>query len=189
MPYNEAKIVGPDGREVPVGEKGELLLRGGVLFSGYWGDENATQNAMPDGWMHTGDVAQRDEDGFFYVVGRLKNMYISNGENVFPSEVEAALFCHSAVRDVCVIGVPDAQRGEVGKAIVACRDGALPSVEEFRRFASEHLSSIQCPAYYAFVSEIPKTSLGKVELEKLRQIFGQPENGPGLSPVEPYHTT
>lgn len=186
MPYNEAKIIGPDGQEVAVGEKGELLLRGGVLFSGYWKDEAATQKAMPDGWMHTGDVAQQDEDGFFYVVGRLKNMYISNGENIFPSEIEAALFCHSAVQDVCVIGVPDALRGEVGKAVIVCRDGMRPSVEELRRFASEHLASIQCPVYYAFVSEIPKTSLGKVELEKLRQTFGYPENGPGLSPDKPF---
>ena len=171
-----------------MGEKGELLLRGGVLFSGYWKDESATQKAMPDGWMHTGDVAQRDEDGFFYVVGRLKNMYISNGENIFPSEIESAFFGHSAVQDVCVIGVPDALRGEVGKAIIVCRDGTHPSVEDLRRFASEHLASIQCPFYYAFVSEIPKTSLGKVELEKLRQIFGSPENGPGLSPDEPLQT-
>ena len=85
-----------------------------------------------------------------------------------------------------MIGVPDALRGEVGKAVIVCRDGMRPSVEELRRFASEHLASIQCPVYYAFVSEIPKTSLGKVELEKLRQTFGYPENGPGLSPDKPF---
>lgn len=172
MPFNEAKIVDPQGRELPPGEKGELLLRGGVLFSGYWKNPAATAEAMPDGWMHTGDVACRDQDGFFYVVGRLKNMYITNGENIFPSEIEAALFCHPEVRDVCVIGLPDPDRGEVGKAIVVLRPGALSGIRELRAFAAEHLSSIKRPSYYAIVPEIPKSSLGKVALDGLREQFG-----------------
>lgn len=172
MPYHEAKIVDPQGREVSDGQRGELLIRGGGLFSGYWRNEAATQAAMPDGWMHTGDVALRDQDGFFYVVGRLKNMYITNGENIFPSEIEAALFCHPDVQDVCVIGIPDADRGEVGKAIVVLRPGASSGAGELRAFAREHLSSIKRPSYYAIVPEIPKSSLGKVVLEKLRERFG-----------------
>ena len=173
MPYNEARIVDSGGNEVPVGQEGELLLRGGVLFSGYWNDDLETRAAMPDGWMHTGDMARMDADGFYYVVGRKKNMYITNGENIFPSEVEAALFCHPGVQDVCVLGVPDACRGEVGKAVVVPRAAGGVSEAELRAFASARLPSIKRPVYYVFADEIPKNSVGKVELKKIRELYGQ----------------
>ncbi len=172
MIYNEARIVDGEGREVPVGTEGELLLRGGVLFSGYWNDAAATRAAMPDGWMHTGDVARVDEDGFYYVVGRKKNMYITCGENIFPAEVEGALLCHPGVKDVCVIGVPDPDRGEVGKAVVVLREGAAVRAEELRAFAAERLPSIKRPRYYVFADEIPKSSLGKMRLDWMREKYG-----------------
>lgn len=175
MPYNEARIVDDDGHDVPAGETGELLLRGGVLFSGYWNDEASTKAAMPDGWMHTGDIARVDEDGFYYVVGRKKNMYISGGENIFPFEIESVLFCHPAVKDVCVIGVSDPDLGEVGKAVIVPRPGTENLEESIRAFAAENLSAIKRPRYYAFTDKIPKSSLGKVEQSKLREAFGTPE--------------
>ncbi|WP_251448768.1 class I adenylate-forming enzyme family protein [Vermiculatibacterium agrestimuris] len=174
MPFNEARIVDDQGLEVPVGQEGELLLRGGVLFSGYWNDPEETRRAMAGGWLHTGDIALMDEDGFFYVVGRKKNMFITNGENIFPSEIEGVLFRHPAVEDACVIGVPDPDRGEVGKALVVSRDPNL-TVEELAQFAAGHLPSIKQPKYYAFVPEIPKNSLGKIRLDWLRTTYGSPE--------------
>ncbi len=174
MPFNEARIVDDQGLEVPVGQEGELLLRGGVLFSGYWNDPEETRRAMAGGWLHTGDIARMDEDGFFYVVGRKKNMFITNGENIFPSEIEGVLFRHPAVEDACVIGVPDPDRGEVGKALVVSRDPNL-TVEELAQFAAGHLPSIKQPKYYAFVPEIPKNSLGKIRLDWLRTTYGSPE--------------
>ena len=174
MPFNEARIVDDQGLEVPVGQEGELLLRGGVLFSGYWNDPEETRRAMAGGWLHTGDIARMDEDGFFYVVGRKKNMFITNGENIFPSEIEGVLFRHPAIEDACVIGVPDPDRGEVGKALVVSRDPNL-TVEELAQFAAGHLPSIKQPKYYAFVPEIPKNSLGKIRLDWLRTTYGSPE--------------
>lgn len=176
MMFNEARIVDESGGEAPAGKEGELLLRGGVLFSGYWNDPTATKAAMPDGWMHTGDMARVDEDGFYYVVGRKKNMYISCGENIFPSEVEGVLFCHPGVKDVCVIGVPDPDRGEVGKAVVVLNPGAELGEEELRSFAAERLPGIKRPRYYAFAEEIPKSSLGKVRLDWIKETYGRPED-------------
>ncbi len=174
MPFNEARIVDDQGLEVPVGQEGELLLRGGVLFSGYWNDPEETRRAMAGGWLHTGDMARQDEDGFIFLVDRKKNMFITNGENIFPSEIEGVLFRHPAVEDACVIGVPDPDRGEVGKALVVSRDPNL-TVEELAQFAAGHLPSIKQPKYYAFVPEIPKNSLGKIRLDWLRTTYGSPE--------------
>ena len=174
MPYNEARIVDEEGLPVPVGQEGELLLRGGVLFSGYWNAPEETRKAMPDGWLHTGDVARMDEDGFFYVVGRKKNMFITNGENIFPSEIEGAILCHPAVEDACVIGVPDPDKGEVGKALVVSRDPQL-TAEALAAFLAHRLPTIKQPKYYAFVPQIPKNSLGKLKLDWLKATYGKPE--------------
>ena len=101
MPYNEAKIIDDNGKEVSDGTPGELLFRGSLLFSGYWNNDEATQAAMPDGWMHTGDIGLKDKDGFFYVIGRKKHMFISNGENIYPAEIESQLFVPGCRRCLC----------------------------------------------------------------------------------------
>jgi len=175
MIYNEAKIVDDRGRAVPTGESGELLFRGPTLFSGYWQAPEETASAMVDGWMHTGDVARVDEDGFFYIVGRKKNMYITNGENIFPLEIESILSSHPAVKEVCVIGIPDPCRGEVGKAVMIPNADYPASVDELRAFVSARLPSIKCPKYYTFSDVIPKNSIGKVDYSMLHTLYGKPE--------------
>ena len=118
------KIADADDREVPRGEIGEILVRGPQLMRGYWNLPEASAEALRDGWMHTGDAAVMDDEGFVYIQDRVKDMIVSGGENVYPREIEDVLFRHPAVADAAVIGVPDAQWGEVVKAIVVLRAGA-----------------------------------------------------------------
>ena len=173
MPYNEAKIIDSSGSEVPAGQQGELLFRGNLLFSGYWNNEEETHNIMPDGWIHTGDIGMVDQDGFFYVVGRKKNTFISNGENIYPSEIENYIYDHPAVDDTCVIGVPDRRRGEVGKALVVLKPGMELTKDELLTFLKQYLPTIKVPMYVQFIDSIPKNAVGKVMLSIVTSLYGQ----------------
>ena len=175
MPYNEAKIIDDNGKEVSDGTPGELLFRGSLLFSGYWNNDEATQAAMPDGWMHTGDIGLKDKDGFFYVIGRKKHMFISNGENIYPAEIESQLFEFPAVADVCVIGVPDSQKGEVGKALIVLKPGMTATVQEIRDFLKPRLATIRIPVYIQFVDFLPKNAAGKTSLPIIASLYGHNE--------------
>lgn len=172
MPNNEARIVDDGDRPLPPGKNGELLFRGNLLFTGYWKDSRATADAMRGGWFHTGDIARMDQDGFYYIVGRKKNMYITSGENIFPQNIEAALFRSPKVSDVAVLGVPDRARGEVGKAVVVVRPGESLTEDELRAFAARELPAIQRPAYYQFVDTLPRSALGKLDLKELSRQYG-----------------
>lgn len=167
MIFNEARIVDDEGMTVPTGHSGELLFRGPTLFSGYWQEPEETARAMTGGWMHTGDIARIDKDGFYYIVGRKKNMYITNGENIFPFEIESVLSSYPGVREVCVIGVPDSKRGEVGKAIIVPHDSGQISLKKLKDYISKQLPSVKQPQFYIFVKHIPKNSIGKVDYAKL----------------------
>ncbi len=167
--FTEARAAGEVGREVPVGEVGELWLRGPHVCSGYWNNPEATAAAIDaDGWFHTGDLARRDEDGFYYIAGRQKDMLISGGVNVYPAEIEAALLLHPAVQDAAVVGVPDDTWGEIGVAFVVARADPPPSGDELSVFLAGTLAKYKIPRRWMFLRELPRTAYGKVLKTELR---------------------
>ncbi|GAA6740539.1 long-chain fatty acid--CoA ligase [Thermus oshimai] len=173
MPHLWARIVREDGGEAGVGEAGELWLSGGVVMKGYYNrpEENAKVFAF-DGarlWLKTGDLAFRDEGGRYYIAGRKKEMFISGGENVYPVEVERALYDHPAVKEAAVIGVPDPRWGEVGAAFVVLKAPLDP--EALRAFLRGRLAGYKVPKHLFFLEELPKTGPGKVQKEALRKLW------------------
>lgn len=170
--FTDARIVTPDGREAGPGEVGEIWLRGPNVFAGYWNLPQETDQAFHEGWFRTGDLAYRDEDGFTYIVGRLKEMFKSGGLNVYPAEVEAVLAQHPAVQEVCVIGVPDPKWGEVGRAVVVVRPGSTLSAEELLRWCEGRLARYKIPKSVVFVEALPRNALGKVIRAEVKARYG-----------------
>jgi fatty-acyl-CoA synthase len=168
--YVDARVVDDDDRDVPDDTVGELVLRGPVCTPGYWRNPQATAEAIRDGWFHTGDLVRRDAEGFFYVVDRKKDMYKSGGENVYPVEVEHFLRTHPAIRDVAVVGAPDAKWGEVGMAFVVLEDGASASAEELIAFCRGNLAKFKTPVHVRFVATLPRGDSGKVLKRVLREL-------------------
>jgi fatty-acyl-CoA synthase len=168
IPHVAARVVRPDGSECDVDEPGELLLKGPVVCGGYWNDDAATAASIRDGWFHTGDVLSRDADGFFRVRGRIKDMFISGGENVYPPEVEAAIFACGGVAQVAVLGVPDERWGEVGLAFVEATAGATVDETSLREALTQRLARFKIPKYFRFLSELPRTASGKIDRPALR---------------------
>jgi fatty-acyl-CoA synthase len=160
--YIDAKIVDEHGKELGAEEIGELVLKGPMCTPGYWKNEKATKETIRDGWLHTGDLVRRDADGFYYVVGRKKDMYISGGENVYPAEIEQFLRTHSAIREVAVIGVKDEKWGEVGKAFIVTHSGQPIDASELTAFCQGNLAKYKIPKHFAFLSELPKGDSGKI---------------------------
>lgn len=161
--FTEAKLIDPDGREVPPGEVGELLLRGPHVCQGYWHDEAATAAALDaHGFFHTGDLARSDAEGFFFIAGRRKDMFISGGVNVYPAEIEAELLLHPEVADAAVIGVPHETWGEVGCAYVVRRPGASVGPEALDAHLDGRLARYKVPKHWRFVDALPRTPYGKV---------------------------
>jgi len=170
QPHLEVQIVGLDGAPAPCGTTGELCTRGYSVMSGYWNDEALTREAIDaDGWMHTGDLATMDLQGYVNIVGRLKDMVIRGGENIYPREIEEFLYRHPKVRDVQVVGVPDPKYGEELCACIVLREGQRASAEEIRAFCSEQIAHFKVPRYVRFVESFPMTITGKVQKYKLRQ--------------------
>ncbi len=161
LPHLEVKIVDADGRVVPVGEKGELCTRGYSVMQGYWNDPERTADAVRDGWMHTGDLATLDEQGYCNIVGRVKDMVIRGGENVYPREVEEFLFRHPKVAAVQVFGVPDARYGEELAAWIIPKPGQACTEDEIRDFCRDQIARYKVPRYIRFVDELPVTVTGK----------------------------
>ena len=170
-PHVEVKIVDPTtGRIVPRGAPGELCTRGYSVMLGYWGDPKATRAAVDEGrWMHTGDLATMDADGYVNIVGRIKDMVLRGGENVFPREVEEFLYTVPGVADVQVIGVPDAKYGEELMAWVKLRPGAALTGEEIRAFCKGKIATYKIPRHYKFVDGFPMTVTGKIQKYKMRE--------------------
>ena len=165
----EARIVDEDGVEVPDGTRGELWLRGPSIASGYWNQPELTAQAFPDGWFVTGDAAMRDADGFWYIVDRKKDMYISGGENVYPAEVEAVLAELSSVGEAAVVGVPDERWGEVGRAYVIAVPGQGVTAAEVIAHCAARLAKFKVPASAVVTDAIPRTASGKVQKHVLRE--------------------
>lgn len=161
-PHVEVKIVDVEGRIVPRGEKGQLLTRGYSVMAGYWGDEAKTAEAITSaGWMQTGDLAVIDEDGYCSIVGRLKDMIIRGGENIYPREVEEALFRHEAIAEVQVFGIPDEKFGEIACAWVRLADNATLDETALRAWCRDRLAHYKIPAHFTFVESLPLTASGK----------------------------
>jgi len=162
-PDTECRIVDPEtGEDVPVGEVGELLVRGPQVMKGYWNLPEATAEALRDGWLHTGDMARMDEEGYFYIVDRKKDMIIAGGFNIYPREVEEVLYLHRGIKEAAVVGVPDPYRGETVKAFIVPREGVTLDPEEIKQFCREHLAAYKIPRLIEFREELPKSLVGKV---------------------------
>jgi len=170
-PHVEVKIVDPlTGRTLPRGEPGEFHARGYVVMRGYWNDPERTAEAIdPGGWMHTGDLATMDDNGYVRIVGRIKDMVIRGGENVYPREIEEFLYTNPAVADVQVIGVPDERYGEELMAWIVLRPGATLTEEELREFCRAQIAHFKIPRYVKFVDSFPMTVTGKVQKFRMRE--------------------
>jgi fatty-acyl-CoA synthase len=169
QPHLEVKVVDPLGEIVPVGETGELCTRGYSVMKGYWGDEAKTRESIVDGWMHTGDLATIDADGYCNIVGRLKDMLIRGGENIYPREIEEFLFRHPKIQSAQVFGVPDAKYGEEVCAWVVLRAGEYLTAEEVQEFCRGQIAHYKIPKYIRFVDELPMTVTGKVQKFVMRE--------------------
>jgi fatty-acyl-CoA synthase len=172
QPHLEVKIVDRGGRVVPRGEAGELCTRGYSVMLGYWNDEARTREAVDSvGWMHTGDLATIDDDGYCRIVGRIKDMVIRGGENIYPREVEEYLYRHPDIQDVQVFGVPDAKYGEELCAWIISKAGAIPDEESVRKFCGDRISHYKIPRYIRFVENFPSTVTGKVQKFAMREAM------------------
>jgi len=170
MPHAEAKVVNADGRIVPRGVAGELLTRGYLVMLGYWDDEEKTREAIDAaGWMHTGDLATIDAAGYCNIVGRIKDMVIRGGENVYPREIEEFLYRHPKIQDVQVIGVPDQRYGEELCAWIRLHDGENATAEEIRAFCQGQIAHYKVPRYVKFVDGFPMTVTGKIQKFLMRE--------------------
>jgi len=173
VPYPgvEIRVADPSGATLPPGEVGEILIRSDVVMKGYWGRPDATAAAIRDGWFHTGDAGYFDQEGFLYIHDRLKDMIVSGGENVYPAEVENAVFGHPAVADVAVIGVPDERWGEAVKAVVVLKPGAETSGEDIIAFVRGRIAGYKVPKSIDVVSALPRNPSGKVLRRELRAPY------------------
>lgn len=167
--YIEAKVVDNEGRELGDEQVGELVLRGPMCMQGYWHNDKATQETIKEGWLYTGDLVRRDSEGYYYVVGRKKDMYISGGENVYPPEVEQILHAHPKVLEVAVVGVPDEKWGEVGKAFVVAQDDSV-SADELLNHCGKNLAKFKIPKHFVFLKSLPKGDSGKILKRKLSEL-------------------
>jgi len=172
QPHLEVQIVDTDGQRVARGVVGELCTRGYSVMQGYWADRDKTQEAIDaEGWMHTGDLATMDDEGYVNIVGRLKDMVIRGGENVYPREIEEFYYAHPKVQDVQVVGVPDARYGEVLCACVVLKPGQVATAEELQAFAQGQIAHYKVPRYIEFVDAFPMTITGKIQKYVLRQAM------------------
>ena len=169
-PHVEVMVVDPDtDRPVPCGEPGELCTRAYSVMIGYWNEPEKTAEVLRHGWMHTGDLATMDEDGYLNIVGRIKDMVIRGGENVYPREIEEFLYTHPDIVDAQVIGVPDEKYGEELMAWVRLKTGASLTAEQLREFASGKLAHYKIPRYVHAVDEFPMTVTGKIRKVQMRE--------------------
>jgi len=169
----QVRLLDDNGHEVAPGEPGELCVRGPLVMEGYWNRPQETAEAFAGGWLHTGDVARRDAEGYLTIVDRKKDMIVSGGFNVFPREVEDALTAHPAVLQACVIGIPDPKWGEAVKAVVVRRGGVPVAAEELTQWVRERKGAVYAPKVLEFVETIPLTTIGKPDRKALRAPYWQ----------------
>jgi fatty-acyl-CoA synthase len=173
--FGDVRLERPDGGSAGPGEPGQLLARGPQVMAGYWGRPAETAEVLSaDGWLRTGDVGVADDEGYIWIRDRTKDVIISGGENIYPAEVEDALYGHPAVAECAVIGVPDEHWGEVGRAVVVPADGPRPDPAELLAYLAERLARFKVPRSVVFVDTLPKTPSGKIVKSELRRRLGEP---------------
>jgi fatty-acyl-CoA synthase len=172
--FTDVRIVDPDDTELPPGERGEVVISGPNVTPGYWARPDATAGAVREGWFHSGDIATRDDDGYYYLVDRVKDMIISGGENIYPTEVENEIHGFPGVADCAVIGVPDDHWGEVGRAVVRVQPGATVDPDELLAHLRARLAGYKVPKSVVFVDDLPTTGSGKIRKNILRERYGRP---------------
>ena len=172
--HTEVRIVTPGGTEAEVGELGELWVKGPNITPGYWNRPDANASSFTDGWLHTGDAARIDEEGFYYIVDRWKDMYISGGENVYPAEVENVLHQLGAIAEAAVIGIASEQWGETGMAIIAVKPGHSITEAEIHAHCAANLARFKRPHTIRFVDALPRNATGKIHKPTLRKNFATP---------------
>jgi acyl-CoA synthetase (AMP-forming)/AMP-acid ligase II len=173
LPFIEIRLVDDDDNDVPVGEVGEAIYRGPTVMKEYYKNPEATAEAMRNGWFHSGDLLRKDEEGFFYVVDRKKDMIISGGENIYPAEIEEVLFQHPKILECAVIGAFDEEWGESVKAVVAIKPGEEMTAEEVVDHCKQHLASYKKPKSVDFIDALPRNPAGKVLKTSLREKYGK----------------
>jgi fatty-acyl-CoA synthase len=174
MPHTEIKVIDAQGRIVPSGQPGELCTRGYCVMLGYWEDpERTAEEISPTGWIHSGDIATMDPDGYVTIVGRIKDMLIRGGENIYPREIEEFLYTHPKVEQVEVVGVPDPRYGEEIAAWVRLRAGEMMTEEELREYCRGQLAHFKIPKYVRFVDGFPMTVTGKVQKFIIRERMAE----------------
>lgn len=165
--YYQVKIVDEQGKE---SSTGEFLLKGPTVTPGYWNNKQATNESIIDGWFHTGDLVRIDDEGFIYIVDRIKNMYISGGENVYPAEVEFILRQYPAVQDVAIVGVPDQKWGETGMAFIIPEGDNSVNIELLNEYCQQNLAKYKIPRHFVFINQLPKNDAGKTDRKQLKII-------------------
>ena len=172
LPGVELAILDADGKPLPVGEVGEIATRSQANMVGYWNLPEATRRTLTDdGWLRTGDAGYMDEDGYLFVHDRVKDMIISGGENIYPAEVESAIFGHPAVAEVAVIGVPDEKWGESVKAVVVLKEGQTATSDELIAFARTRIAGFKTPRSVEFIEALPRNPSGKILKRELREPY------------------
>ena len=171
VPGAEVRVIGEDGSELPRGEVGELIIRSPSNMAGYWNLEDATREALRDGWMHTGDAAYMDEDGYVFIQDRIKDMIITGGENVYPAQVESAIYGHPAVAEVAVIGVPDDTWGEAVKACIVPREGMAVDADAIIEHTRARLAGFKVPKSVDVIEALPRNASGKILRRELRAPY------------------
>ena len=170
--YVDVKIVDEKGEICPPDQAGELLIRGPHVCAGYWNRREESEQMLKDGWLHTGDLARRDAEGYHTIVGRVKDVIISGGENIYPAEVEAILGLHPAVAEIALIGVPDAKWGQTPLAIVVPRPGQQPTLEDLQAGCAGRLARYKLPRKMVLLDALPRTAAGKIDKQQLKKVHG-----------------
>jgi fatty-acyl-CoA synthase len=168
----EMRVVGDDGTDAPAGTIGELWVKGPNITKGYWKQPEVTEAAFTDGWLHTGDAALVDDEGYYFIVDRWKDMYISGGENVYPAEVENVLYQNDAIAEAAVIGIADDRWGQVGRAVVVVKPGCALTEDAVVAHCARNLARYKLPHSVVFTDALPRNATGKVHKPTLRQVFG-----------------
>ena len=169
--HGEVRIVNKKGEKAKPGEVGEIVVSGSILMSGYWEKPQQTEETIKEGWLHTGDLAKTDGEGFFYIVDREKDMFISGGENVYPAEIEKIYLENPKISDVAVVGVPDEKWGEVGIVFIVFKEGEVMTEEEALEFCEGKIAKYKIPKFATFVRELPMTAAQKIKRYKLREDY------------------
>ncbi len=171
LPFTLIRVIGENGMDVPFGEVGELLIAGPTVMKGYYKDPEATAEVLRDGWLHTGDLGRFDEDGYLYIVGRVKDMIIRGGQNIYPQQIEDVISRIPGVEECCVVGVEEARWGQEVLAVVKCTENINLAESDVIQHCRQYLASYKCPAFVRFVNELPKTPTGKIKKMEVAASF------------------